>query len=42
MSMYFDNIALNGFLRESDTRQYEREQGIISYSEHFEWKVNWP
>ena len=42
MGMYFNNIALNGFLREWHTRQEERKQGVISDREYFEWKINWP
>jgi transcriptional regulator with XRE-family HTH domain len=42
MGMYFNDIALNDFLREWHTRQEERRQGVITDKEYFEWKINWP
>ena len=42
MGMYFNNIALNGFLSEWHTRQEERRQGVVTDREYFEWKINWP
>ena len=42
VGMWFFGTNINAYMREWQVRMAERDAGVITREEYFEWKINWP